>query len=44
MMRQTLHLVTRRDYGLLRAAMSEMIFPWADGAGEQPRAVRARAR
>jgi DNA glycosylase AlkZ-like len=24
-MRQTLHLVTRRDYGLLRAAMSEMI-------------------
>ena len=25
MMRQTLHLVTRRDYGLLRAAMSEMI-------------------
>ena len=24
-MRQTLHLVTRRDYGLLRAAMAEMI-------------------
>ena len=30
-MRQTLHLVTRRDYGLLRAAMSETNFPW-DGA------------
>ena len=27
-MRQTLHLVTRRDYGLLRAAMSETNFPW----------------
>jgi hypothetical protein len=26
--RQTLHLVTRRDYGLLRAAMSETNFPW----------------
>ncbi|MET0561109.1 MAG: winged helix DNA-binding domain-containing protein [Gaiellaceae bacterium] len=26
-MRQTLHLVTRRDYGLLRAAMSETNFP-----------------
>lgn len=28
-MRQTLHLVTRRDYGLLRAAMSETNFPWS---------------
>jgi hypothetical protein len=28
MMRQTLHLVTRRDYGLLRAALSETNFPW----------------
>jgi hypothetical protein len=27
-MRQTLHLVTRRDYGLFRAAMSETNFPW----------------
>jgi hypothetical protein len=26
-MRQTLHLVTRRDYGLLRAALSETNFP-----------------
>ncbi len=27
-MRQTLHLVTPRDYGLIRAAMSENNFPW----------------
>ncbi len=27
-MRQTLHLVTRRDYGLLRGALSETNFPW----------------
>jgi hypothetical protein len=27
-MRHTLHLVTRRDYGLLRAALSETNFPW----------------
>jgi Winged helix DNA-binding domain len=27
-MRQTLHLVTRRDYALLRAALSETTFPW----------------
>jgi hypothetical protein len=26
--RQTLHLVTRRDYALLRAALSETNFPW----------------
>ena len=27
-MRQTLHLVTRRDYGVFRSAMSETNFPW----------------
>jgi winged helix DNA-binding protein len=27
-MRQTLHLVSRRDYALLRAALSETNFPW----------------
>lgn len=27
-MRQTLHLVTVRDYAVLRAAMSETVFPW----------------
>jgi winged helix DNA-binding protein len=27
-MRQTLHLLTRRDYGLIRAALSETNFPW----------------
>ncbi len=27
-MRQTLHLVTRHDYWLLRSAMSETSFPW----------------
>jgi len=34
-MRQTLHLVTRRDYALLRAALSETNFPW-----ESPQAKR----
>ena len=27
-MRQTLHLVTPRDYALIRSAMSETMFPW----------------
>ena len=33
-MRHTLHLVTRRDYALIRSALSETNFPWesADGA------------
>jgi hypothetical protein len=31
-MRQTLHLVTRHDYALLRAAMSETNFPWQSAA------------
>ena len=34
MMRQTLHLVTRRDYGLIRAAMSETNFPWETAAAK----------
>jgi len=34
-MRQTLHLVTRRDYGLLRAAMSETNFPWQSALAER---------
>jgi Winged helix DNA-binding domain len=34
-MRQTLHLVTRRDYGLVRAAMSEMNFPWESAGSKQ---------
>ena len=43
-MRQTLHLVTRRDYGLLRAAMSETNFPWeTDLAGRIAPGVRALA-
>jgi len=34
-MRQTLHLVTRRDYALLRAALSETNFPWATAAAQR---------
>ena len=34
-MRQTLHLVTRRDYALLRAAMSETNFPWQSSQAER---------
>jgi Winged helix DNA-binding domain len=34
-MRQTLHLVTRRDYGLLRSAMSETNFPWESGQAKR---------
>jgi hypothetical protein len=44
-MRQTLHLVTRRDYGLLRAALSETNFPWesalARRLGPEVRALAA---
>lgn len=43
-MRQTLHLVTRRDYGILRAAMSETNFPWESAAaGRLAPSVRALA-
>jgi hypothetical protein len=34
-MRQTLHLVTLRDYALLRAAMSETNFPWMSTLAER---------
>jgi Winged helix DNA-binding domain len=34
-MRLTLHLVTRRDYALLRAAMSETNFPWMSSVAER---------
>lgn len=34
-MRQTLHLVTRGDYWLIRAAMSEMNFPWETGLAKR---------
>jgi hypothetical protein len=34
-MRQTLHLVTRRDYGLFRAALSETNFPWESAQSAQ---------
>ena len=43
-MRQTLHLVTRGDYALLRAAMSETNFPWQSSVAERlAPAVRALA-
>lgn len=43
-MRQTLHLVTRRDYALLRAAMSETNFPWQSAlAGRLAPSVRELA-
>lgn len=44
LMRQTLHLVTRRDYALLRAAISESRHPdqWPDAITVAP-SVRARA-
>ena len=34
-MRQTLHLVTRRDYALLRAALSETNFDWQSAMAER---------
>jgi hypothetical protein len=34
-MRQTLHLVTRRDYALLRAALSETNFPWQSSLAQR---------
>jgi hypothetical protein len=44
MMRQTLHLVTRRDYGLIRAAQSETNFPWETAIAKRlAPAVRALA-
>jgi hypothetical protein len=41
MMRQTLHLVTPRDYALIRASMSETNFPWETA---QAKALAAAAR
>jgi hypothetical protein len=42
--RQTLHLVTPRDYALLRSAMSETNFPWeSTGAKRHAPAIRALA-
>jgi Winged helix DNA-binding domain len=44
MMRQTLHLVTPRDYGLILAAMSETNFPWESATAKAlVRSVRALA-
>jgi hypothetical protein len=41
-MRQTLHLVTPSDYGLIRAAMSETNFPWESSVAKRlAPAVRA---
>ena len=34
-MRQTLHLVTRRDYGLIRAAQSETNYPWESSVAKR---------
>jgi hypothetical protein len=34
-MRQTLHLVTKRDYAVIRAAMSETNFPWESAAARR---------
>ena len=34
-MRGTLHLVTPRDYGLFRSAMSETNFPWESGVAKR---------
>jgi winged helix DNA-binding protein len=43
-MRQTLHLVTLRDYALIRAAMSETNFPWnSELAGRLAPSVRELA-
>ena len=43
-MRQTLHLVTPRDYALIRAAMSETNFPWESAlAGRLAPALRKLA-
>jgi hypothetical protein len=42
--RQTLHLVTRRDYGLFRAALSETNFPWESSQAKRlAPSVRATA-
>ena len=43
-MRQTLHLVTPRDYALISGGDERDELPLGDGAGEAARAVGARAR